>query len=230
MTEMGVVTGGKLIDVPGERRVDAARRRFLEIPVGDLEAVDEGGLIVDKASGALFRIVRSEVLEAKDRAIDVAGFYVSEDNEPIFLRRAEGASTIDEHRWQQQQEQRQQEQAREREEAAHAAFISSQPLLPVKLSDLEGQPLPTLREAAREIEASGGQLKAESGHLIISLPARLHERPLLDQARRQELLRACRVLFVAGDVVAAELQTRGRKPLVERLPDAQVLAGGGVAP
>ena len=215
------------LDDARNRMLRTARRRYPEYPIGDLEAV-EGGLIVDRGSGNLFRVVRSEVIEAKYESVEnVAGFFVDADGSLVFLRRAEEADTLDELQQQQAQEQRQQAQAREREQAAHDAFIKAQPLVAVKLSDLEGQPLPTVRQAALEIEASGGQLQAENGHLIVSLPQRLRS-PSTTRGVARRLLRACRVLFVAGDVVAAELQNRSRKPLAERLPDKAVLAGGGV--
>jgi hypothetical protein len=212
-----------------EAKLRAARARWPQYPLADIEAI-EGGYVVDRASGSLFQVVASEVLEAlyPEAVSNVSGFFVNEADELTFIRRAD-PGTLAELQQQREREQREQEQAREREAERRAEFIARQPQRPVTLEDLTGEPLPTLREAARLILDLGGEIKARGETLVITAPERLDEVHMIDLERREGLRRACRVLAAAAPLVLAELERAGRKGLdVDRLPDAQVLAAGGV--
>ena len=65
-----------------------------------------------------------------------------------------------------------------------------------------------------------GHVEEVDGHLVVLIPK--------GTARGAEL-DAARVLYAAASVVLDAIARKGDAPLVERLPDVQVLAGGGLA-
>lgn len=210
-----------------ERQIAQARRKWSEYPANDLGV--EGKYLFDKATGRLF--TRYAAVVFHDHAnlpvgVDsVDAFFVADDGEMVFLQKSEWPTTLDElHRSQREERERE-----ERAQAEHRAWLESQPLIPVTLAQVEGDPnRPTIREAARLILDSGGRIeKDRDGRLRISLRERVCRHGLAEIDAKRVLHRAARVLHESHDVVLAELERGGRKPLVDRLPDKHPLVGGG---
>ena len=96
------------------------------------------------------------------------------------------------------------------------------------LADLERRDLPTIRAAASTILDHAGNLGVRRGNLEIGLPERLAPETGEHDRLLPELLDASTVLLAAGSIVVGALESSSKKPLIERLPDVQVLAAGGV--
>jgi hypothetical protein len=125
------------------------------------------------------------------------------------------------------------EQLRERKQAERRAFLQAQPQIEVTLSDVLGVPLPSLRQAVRQLEDVCARITDDSGRLHVSLPERVSGPRFVDgmneQVRRAELYRACRVVYAAETLVLAALRTKSKRPLSERVPDGAVLPSGDVS-
>jgi hypothetical protein len=210
-----------------EKRRQAARKRWPEIPAGDLEA--RAGYIVDRASGALFTVVHHVVFaagcEPDNEGRDVAGFY-NTGTDLVFLKRAQSPGTVEE------LEQREQakEQARLEREQAHNRFLRDQPKRTLRLCDLDSDwATPTLRAAAKLLLDHGCTLEARDGHLHVQIPEQLDPNGSLHAEALRNVTRAARVLDAAGAVVLDELGRKSSKRVDERLPDRHAGAFGGLA-
>ena len=95
------------------------------------------------------------------------------------------------------------------------------------LSDLARRPLPTVREAAARIVDAHGKVEERDGR-IVSLPAQVSPDPRREDAAREPLLDAARVLVAAREIVVPALQSRSSKDLADRLPDLPIGIDGGV--
>jgi hypothetical protein len=110
-----------------------------------------------------------------------------------------------------------------------AAFRKSQPVKQVTLADLERRELPGVQDAARLVLEMGGTMNVRDGRLEVGLPERLSPDPQEHNRLREDLVCAATVLFAAANIVVPAIESRSKKTLEERLPAAQVLAGGGLA-
>ena len=211
-----------------EQRRQAARQRWHEYPRSDIET--RAGFIVDRATGHLFERINHVVFESglalDNEGKDCAGF-VDIGGDLIFLRRASGPSTFAELEAAEAARARQQQER----EQAQRAFLASQPLRTVTLAELESKPeqVPTLRQAVSQLYDLGGRLEADGPDLRIRVPERLAEDPNTDHGTRQTLPPLVRVIAAGRNVILGELAKGGKTPLVERIPDRQVGAAGGLA-
>jgi len=230
MSILGSLTGRQFVEDRYQQERDYARQRWNELEAGDLEHVRDR-LWRDKASGLLFTPILDSVLHAKfeqSGAGRVSFFTVNTDGELTFFERPErGPQTIEELEEQDAARQR----LRDEEEQRHRAYVAAQPRRLLTLAAVEGDDaMPTLRQAAATVIEHGGRLEAKDGELLIDVPERFAEDGFLDLSVKGHVHKAARVVAAGRDVVLAELARESRKPLVDRLPDRQVLAAGGVEP
>lgn len=201
------------LDFRRAQRLRWLRERFSEYPIGDVEQY--GRYVLDRGSGLLFERVL-EVVVLDGDVIGTADAFYLDGSEPVFLRRpASGPGTLAELEEQQANDRR----LRDEHEAARLHALASAPKATVTLADIVGRELPTLRQAAEVIAALQGDVEVRDGHVVVSIPEGLTD---------ARTCGAAQVLVAASDVVIAALQANSDKPLHERLPDAHVLAGGGI--
>jgi hypothetical protein len=223
-----------------ENRVAAARARrdWMEIPADRLGR--EGRWLYDTLSGRPYEPLRVQVWSADDPSLPelnahAVDAFVVQDGDVLFLRKSTLAAHIEHLRWLardrvEQAERRRQEQAEQAEqtERRRAEYAAAQPLATVTLADVEGRELPTVSEAARRILAAPGTIKPRDGRIVVELPSRLAQRDADHERPRAELGDCVRVLVAARGVVIPALESSSRRPLLDRLPDAQVAADGGI--
>lgn len=177
--------------------------------------------VADSSSGRLYTVVNFDPawdVQTVDAA-EVDAYFENRAGVPIFLqatRRGEPQTLADLDR-------ERAEARRRREEAAEAerARIVAMPRRPVTFAELAALPdAPTLAEAVRRVERSGGMIENCDGELVVEMNPKA--------PRRAEALAACRVLFAAQEAVLEALNGGGAEGLAERLPDVHPRAGGGV--
>jgi hypothetical protein len=208
--------------------IKAAARYWPQADVRDFSDLPDGGW-ADKGSGAIYDPLISDPLFAPNPTKLASAFCVH-DGGLVFLRRR-GDATVETLQADRQRADREREQA----EAAHAKFIARQPQVPLLLADLGERFDVTLREAARRILDSGGQIeRGQFGELRVTVPAQLGTEPMLEQEQKRPLVNAAEVLIAAHAVVLAELdradgdRSARRQRLDQRLPDARPTIGGGI--
>ena len=202
-----------------DRRVLAARANkagWYELDYAQLEPV---GRYLADSEGTMWERVREQVWGSGDprsslnEHIPNAFTLVGDPPDVLFLKRYgrrvdyEGARAS-------------QARTAEMKRELEVNRLRSLPLRPVTLSDLEGRQLPTVRQAAEMVYVKHGRVEEVDGHLVVFLP---------EGHAREEELQAARVLYAAAPIVLEALASKDETPIAKRLPDAHVLAGGGLA-
>lgn len=196
-------------------RIECQRAGLIEIPRDEL--TDHGRRFVANAAGILFRITGADVESMhRDELASVAdAFFVSVDDRIVLLEKPKaGPRTVQEIEERQAAQERLVSEAQERADR----HIRSTPVRPLTLADVRGVNLPTLRRAA-EIVLEYGSIVAAGDSLRFDL----HEAVMTDAG----YLDAVEVLLAGRAVVLDALASKN--PDLSKLPDEQVLAGGGVA-
>jgi hypothetical protein len=199
-------------------RVAAARSRgWRELRADRLER--RGRLVIDTGNGFVYQAVRGTVWASGDpknvlNELEVDAWMLVDYDVAFFARSKRTPTVADLDRLTERRQTRA-AAARVKQEAQ----LRATPLRPVTLADTEGRRLPTVRQAAALILETGTiTLKDQS--LVFHLPAA--------KKFTQAQLDAVLVLRAAHEIVAPAVDSTSTKPLVERLPDTQVLADGGL--
>lgn len=216
------------------------RRDWLEIDIRTITV--HGDKYVGSADGTLYELLPVGLTVARwdSHSVSflnehsVAAYIVKNDGTIEFL----GPSTFktvkafEHHQEERAAKKAAQAEAKRRQEQtdrdARDRFLASQPLQVATLADVEGRPLPTVRAAAALLLGSRCELDVDRERLVVRWPALLSGAPETEKIERAALAGAVRVLLAAGDIVTGALSSRSAKDLLERLPDAQVAAGGGI--
>jgi hypothetical protein len=224
---LGTVGSGR---VASEANLALARRFFLEARADDFEWLSERE-VVDRGSGAVLELVLADPLLGGDPASMADVFFAAANGEIAFLR-STGTTVADRERAAAAQA----DQVA-RIEAERAKRLGRERQVGIPLSVVYGERLQlTLRQAAARIVDAGGEIRRGAlGELQITVPEKLGDEMLVERARWVEvgvaadvLARAPRVVLQAIADVEADGSRRPRS-LVERLPDAEVGFGGGIA-
>ena len=203
--------------VSNTQRVEAARRASLvELDWHDVKR--RGIYLVSETGRAYMPVTADPFLTGQPLQELVDAFTVQPDGTPVFLKKtAKTAGQLDP---------RATSAAIHRREAAleRQRFLREQKKTPLRLEELAGRELPTLREAALVIESFAGTVEEANGRLVILLPARLDERGKTGSVNaRLAAHDACRVLLAEAETVLPAIQGKDGK-LSELLADRPALA------
>lgn len=219
-----------------EQRIAAARKKWPEIR----ELERRGRFVVDLRDGKVFEPLRVQVWPSGDprgtiNEHEVAAFAIENGDVVFFKSNTIGAQSVAElEQWQEDRAHlanRRREKAEleaETAERALAEFRKAQRPSAVTLADVEGRELPSVRQAVEKILAAGGKLDVKDGRLVVQLPEQLAPNQSAHEQAKAELMDCVKVLIAGGELVTEAVASRSKKTLVERLPDVQVLAGGGL--
>ena len=225
-----------------ERRLALARayRGWREFDVDTLRP-RRGGRFLETEDGDLLqrrpqspfasRMVDGDVRVEIWQEDGIVGFYVTAGGDPVVLERAPMSKLqLDMVEYRRRAREGEQRTAKLEQAIELREFRKLQPRRAVTFADVEGREMPTVAQAAKQIQELGGTLSVAAGRLVIERPEKFTPKGgVPEEELVAEFLDAVRVVVAAGEIVVKAVESGSQKPLTDRLPDKPVGAGGGVA-